>query len=437
MKSLPRTPICWSAGAVGLCLGGAAAYACFAAGPARRRDERKRRELLVQQGRIIDATVIDISDLNAEESGRPNGMQLILYKYEAAGVVYECSQDVTMLRHLVNIYDCRLGFPASVRYDPHNPANPDRGRELERVARYRQFRPAVHGRRRPRRLPRCVLRHPPSPRLNRSVTAILRLCTFMAGVGEDKANPAHLAAGDPGLCGAHFFAGVRAHSLALISEAGITYPIFWRCCFRLSRCTSRPARHRSKDLWLSARRRAGGISQRAHPGPDRHLDRHRGCPSPQRAGASATPADDDRRRCRRADERRHRRPALDHFARRQHPQHLHSHAGRHAFDRGGDCRRRAILFTGHNWIDPVLSILIAALILWSSLSIVRETLNILLEGTPRGCLPGGDTRSLSHRRGQDVHDLHVWSLGSQTHALASTSPSPTSRHQRALASWSR
>ena len=43
-----------------------------------------------------------------------------------------------------------------------------------------------------------------------------------------------------------------------------------------------------------------------------------------------------------------------------------------------------ILFTGQNWIDPVLSILIAALILWSSVDIVRETLNILLEGTPRG-----------------------------------------------------
>jgi hypothetical protein len=117
MNSLPLL------GAVGICLGGAATYALL-----RRREspdelERKRRDLLVQQGRIIDATVIDISDLTAEESGRPNGMQLILYKYEAAGVVYECSQDVTMLRHLVNIYDCRLGFPASVRYDPHNPGN--------------------------------------------------------------------------------------------------------------------------------------------------------------------------------------------------------------------------------------------------------------------------------------------------------------------------
>jgi hypothetical protein len=107
----------------GLCLGGIAAYALLRRRPSPDEEERERREMLVQQGRIIDATVIDISDLNAEESGRPQGLQLILYKYEIAGVVYECSQDVTMLRHLFNIYDCRLGFPASVRYDPHNPTN--------------------------------------------------------------------------------------------------------------------------------------------------------------------------------------------------------------------------------------------------------------------------------------------------------------------------
>jgi cobalt-zinc-cadmium efflux system protein len=79
----------------------------------------------------------------------------------------------------------------------------------------------------------------------------------------------------------------------------------------------------------------------------------------------------------------------------------------------------AILLTGRNWIDPVLSLLIAALILWSSLSIVRETLNILLEGTPRGCSLTEIRVSLQAIDGvQDVHDLHVWSLGSQTHALA-------------------
>src|ERR1700761_8472758 len=109
--------------AVGLCAGGFAAYALLRRKPSPDEEERKRRDALVQQGRILDATVIDISALNADESGRPHGMQLILYKYEAAGVVYECSQDVTMLRHLVNIYDCRLGFPASVRVDPHNPGN--------------------------------------------------------------------------------------------------------------------------------------------------------------------------------------------------------------------------------------------------------------------------------------------------------------------------
>ncbi len=79
----------------------------------------------------------------------------------------------------------------------------------------------------------------------------------------------------------------------------------------------------------------------------------------------------------------------------------------------------AILLTGQNWIDPVLSILIATLILWSSVSIVRETLNILLEGTPRNCSLAEIRQTLQAIDGvEDVHDLHVWSLGSQTSALA-------------------
>ena len=44
----------------------------------------------------------------------------------------------------------------------------------------------------------------------------------------------------------------------------------------------------------------------------------------------------------------------------------------------------AILVTGNYWIDSALSFGIGALILWSGFGIVRETLNILLEGTPRG-----------------------------------------------------
>ena len=47
----------------------------------------------------------------------------------------------------------------------------------------------------------------------------------------------------------------------------------------------------------------------------------------------------------------------------------------------------AIALTGIQWVDPLLSLLIAVLIFWSSLSIMRETLNILLEGTPDRIFP--------------------------------------------------
>jgi cobalt-zinc-cadmium efflux system protein len=79
----------------------------------------------------------------------------------------------------------------------------------------------------------------------------------------------------------------------------------------------------------------------------------------------------------------------------------------------------AILLTGQHWIDPALSIGIAALILWSSLGIIRETLNILLEGTPRGMSLQQIVLSLNGISGVvDVHDVHVWSIGSNNHALS-------------------
>ena len=80
----------------------------------------------------------------------------------------------------------------------------------------------------------------------------------------------------------------------------------------------------------------------------------------------------------------------------------------------------AILFTGIMWIDPALSLLIAGMIVWSSITIVRETLNILLEGTPSAVSLGQVRTALSAVPGVlDVHDLHIWSLGSSSHALAS------------------
>jgi cobalt-zinc-cadmium efflux system protein len=78
-----------------------------------------------------------------------------------------------------------------------------------------------------------------------------------------------------------------------------------------------------------------------------------------------------------------------------------------------------ILLTGRNWIDPVLSLVIAALIFWTSLGIVRETLNILLEGTPSGVSLKEIRAAMQAVEGViNVHDLHVWSLGSNSSALA-------------------
>jgi cobalt-zinc-cadmium efflux system protein len=78
-----------------------------------------------------------------------------------------------------------------------------------------------------------------------------------------------------------------------------------------------------------------------------------------------------------------------------------------------------IMLTGQTWIDPALSMAIGALILWSSLGIIRESLNILLEGTPRGMELERISATIAAIQGVNgVHDLHVWSLGSESHALS-------------------
>jgi len=78
-----------------------------------------------------------------------------------------------------------------------------------------------------------------------------------------------------------------------------------------------------------------------------------------------------------------------------------------------------IAVTGLQWIDPLLSLIIAAMILASSWSIVRETLHILLEGTPRSVDLAEIRGAMQSIEGVvNVHDLHVWSLTSQSHAMA-------------------
>ena len=83
--------------------------------------ERERRAWLEKVGRITDGTVIDVQE--TQQSPEHRSVILLVYQYDISGVSYECSQDVTYLRPMINLHSCRLGLPTSVRYDPQNPGN--------------------------------------------------------------------------------------------------------------------------------------------------------------------------------------------------------------------------------------------------------------------------------------------------------------------------
>jgi cobalt-zinc-cadmium efflux system protein len=81
----------------------------------------------------------------------------------------------------------------------------------------------------------------------------------------------------------------------------------------------------------------------------------------------------------------------------------------------------ALVIRASGWmqIDPLLSILISLLIVWTAWGITRESLNILLEGLPRGLELKQVIGAVREIDGVlDVHDLHIWSLGSNSHALS-------------------
>lgn len=78
-----------------------------------------------------------------------------------------------------------------------------------------------------------------------------------------------------------------------------------------------------------------------------------------------------------------------------------------------------IRYTGWQRVDPLLSALIGGLIIWTGWDIVRESLNILLEGLPKGLKLETVSEAIRAVPGVlDVHDVHIWSLGSNTHALS-------------------
>ena len=71
----------------------------------------------------------------------------------------------------------------------------------------------------------------------------------------------------------------------------------------------------------------------------------------------------------------------------------------------------AIYFTGQLWIDPLVSVLISVLILFSSGRLLKETVHILAEGMPDGMSASGVAETIKNVSGvAEIHDLHVWTV---------------------------
>jgi cobalt-zinc-cadmium efflux system protein len=75
--------------------------------------------------------------------------------------------------------------------------------------------------------------------------------------------------------------------------------------------------------------------------------------------------------------------------------------------------------TGRTIIDPILGFLIAALVVWSAVGIIRDSVEILLESLPKGMTLENVAAAMLKVPGvMEVHDMHIWSLGSNSHALS-------------------
>lgn len=75
--------------------------------------------------------------------------------------------------------------------------------------------------------------------------------------------------------------------------------------------------------------------------------------------------------------------------------------------------------TGQRLIDPILAFLIAGMILWTTVAVIADSANILLESLPKGMTLENVANALLAVPGvHEVHDVHIWSLGSQSRALS-------------------
>ena len=86
--------------------------------------ERERRQILVNFGRIVDGMLLDGFQITTQDGhGTEAVRNMLLYQYEISGVIYECSQDITTLKGILDPAQVKLGFPCSIRYQPGSPEN--------------------------------------------------------------------------------------------------------------------------------------------------------------------------------------------------------------------------------------------------------------------------------------------------------------------------
>ncbi len=77
-----------------------------------------------------------------------------------------------------------------------------------------------------------------------------------------------------------------------------------------------------------------------------------------------------------------------------------------------------IVLTHWNWLDPVVSLGIVAVILVSTWSLLRDSIHLSLDGVPSGVNSSAVMSFLAGQRGvTDVHDLHIWALSTTSVAL--------------------
>ena len=78
----------------------------------------------------------------------------------------------------------------------------------------------------------------------------------------------------------------------------------------------------------------------------------------------------------------------------------------------------AIHFTGWQWLDPVVSILIGGIIISGTWSLLRESVNLALDAVPSNVDPGAVEKYLAGLDGvKSVHDLHIWGMSTTECAL--------------------